>query len=58
MHVPAATSETVRPLVPPTVHTSGVVEVTVTGKFDDALAITWKSDVYRLRSAIGANVMT
>ena len=40
MHVPRATIVIVAPLVPPAVHTVGVVVVNVTAKPVDAVALT------------------
>jgi hypothetical protein len=44
VHVPLATSVILRPLVPPVVHTDGVVEVKVTARPDDDVALTVTGD--------------
>ena len=44
VHLPAASSVIVPPSVPPAVHTSGVVVVNVTGRPDDAVALTSTGD--------------
>ena len=44
VHVPALTKVMVAPLVPPEVHTAGVVVVKVTGNPDEEVAVTESGD--------------
>lgn len=57
MHTPAPSKVTVRPALPPTLHTNGVPDVNVTANFDEAFAFTSNNALPIVRAETRVNVM-